>query len=367
MRLLDLLARDQIGRWEWSSQGADRLHGATHHNRFAVRDATGQTAGAIGAVHPTAVGGATLDHVVHFGAEDARLLETEAELHTLHALNACDRSGECGVESAVPVHVRSEPHREPLHDHFKDAADRIAGFAGLVDARDHALLCGRVWAAEWAHVGLVAGARAIRRIHRHTTNLGGKRPNLDAECVQERLGHATSGNACRRLARGGALQHVAHIVKAVLQRARKVGVPRANARHGDRTFRSLSRGSGKGRRLVGAEWGDLHHAGPVLPVAVLNQQHDGGAERFAMADAAANARAVLFNGLASTAAVTTLASAQINLESGFGEWHASGHPLNNHAELWSVRLACGQESKGHVSPLLLPVTRRCIERSAHHL
>ena len=86
-----------------------------------------------------------------------------------------------------------------------------------------------------------------------------------------------------------------------------------------------------------------------------------------MADAAANACAVLFNGLTGTAAVTALASAHINLESSFGERYARGHPLNNHAELWSVRLACGQESKGHDPPLLLPVTRRCIERSAHHL
>ena len=113
-------------------------------------------------------------------------------------------------------------------------------------------------------------------------------------------------------------------------------MPWANARHGDRTLRSLGRCGGKGRRLVGAEWGDLHHARPVLPVAVLNEQQDGGAERCAVAHAAANARAVLLDRLTGAAAVTTLASAHINLEGGFGEWHARGHPLHNHAELWSV-------------------------------
>jgi hypothetical protein len=69
-----------------------------------------------------------------------------------------------------------------------------------------------------------------------------------------------------------------------------------------------------------------------------------------VAYAAANPRAVLLNRLASAAAVATLASSHINLEGGFGERHARGHPLNNHAELWSVRLACGQETKGHDLP-----------------
>jgi hypothetical protein len=55
-----------------------------------------------------------------------------------------------------------------------------------------------------------------------------------------------------------------------------------------------------------------------------------------VAHAAANPRAVLFDGLTSAAAVATLAPAHINLEGGFGEWHARRHPLNNHAELWSV-------------------------------
>jgi hypothetical protein len=52
--------------------------------------------------------------------------------------------------------------------------------------------------------------------------------------------------------------------------------------------------------------------------------------------AAANASAVLLNRLTSASAVATLAPAHINLEGGFGEWHARRHPLNNHAELWSV-------------------------------
>ena len=113
-------------------------------------------------------------------------------------------------------------------------------------------------------------------------------------------------------------------------------MPWSNACHRNGALRPLGCGRFKSRRLVGAEWGDLHHAGPVLPVAVLNQQQDGGAERCTMADAAANARAVLLNRLAGAAAVAALASTHINLEGGFGERHARGHPLHNHAELWSV-------------------------------
>jgi hypothetical protein len=55
-----------------------------------------------------------------------------------------------------------------------------------------------------------------------------------------------------------------------------------------------------------------------------------------VAYAAANARTILLNRLAGAAAVATLASAHINLKGGFGERHARGHPLHNHAELWSV-------------------------------
>ena len=81
------------------------------------------------------------------------------------------------------MHIATEPHRKPLHDHFKNPTDGVPSSTCLVDARNHALLCGGVWAAEWTHVGLVARARAVRRIHSHAANLGGERPNLNAECV----------------------------------------------------------------------------------------------------------------------------------------------------------------------------------------
>ncbi len=55
-----------------------------------------------------------------------------------------------------------------------------------------------------------------------------------------------------------------------------------------------------------------------------------------MSHAAANPRAVLFDGLASAAAVATLASSHIDLKGGLCEWNARRHPLNNDSELWSV-------------------------------
>ena len=140
-------------------------------------------AGAVGAVHPAPVGGAAFDHVMHFGAEDARLLEAEAELHTLHALNAGDRRGKRRVESAIPMYVRAKPHREPLNHDFEDSADGVSCRACLVDARDHALLCGRVWATERTRLCLFASARAVRSIHGHAANLGGEGPDLNAEGV----------------------------------------------------------------------------------------------------------------------------------------------------------------------------------------
>ena len=72
--------------------------------------------------------------------------------------------------------------------------------------------------------------------------------------MEERLRNAASGNTRRRLARRRALQHVAHIIKAVLQCAGKVGVPWSDARHGDGALRPFGGTRRKFRRLLCAEW-----------------------------------------------------------------------------------------------------------------
>ena len=83
---------------------------------------------------------------------------------------------------------------------------------------------------------------------------GGFGLHYGAERVGATVVPAASGNTRRRLARRRALQHVAHIIKAVLQCAGKVGVPWADTRHGDRALRPFGGARRKFRRLLCAEW-----------------------------------------------------------------------------------------------------------------
>ena len=172
------------------------------------------------------------------------------------------------------MHVGAESDRQPLHDDFKDASNGIPRLACLINTGDHPLLCSGVWAAQRALLRLFTRAGAVLRVHGHTADFGGEGPDVDAERVEECLRNAASGNARRRLARRCALQYVAHIIKAVLECAGKVGVPWAHARHGDGALRPFGGARRKFRRLLCAEWLRLHHARPVLPVAVLNQEED---------------------------------------------------------------------------------------------
>ena len=125
-----------------------------------------------------------------------------------------------------------EPDRQPVDDDLEDAADRVAGRPRLVDAGDHRGLGVGVRAAQRRRIRLVARARRVGRIERDAADLGRERPALDAELAQERPRDAAGGDPGRRLARGRALEHVAHVVEAVLEGAGEVGVAGPDA--GDR-------------------------------------------------------------------------------------------------------------------------------------
>ena len=58
-------------------------------------------------------------------------------------------------------------------------------------------------------------------------DLGRERPDLDPELAQERARDGAGGDPRRGLARGRALEHVAYVVEAVLERAGEVGMARA--------------------------------------------------------------------------------------------------------------------------------------------
>ena len=123
------------------------------------------------------------------------------------------------------------PIGSAVGDDLEHAADRVAVRPRLVDPGDHRGLGVGVRAAQRRGVGLLARARRARRVDGHAADLGRERPDLDAELAQERPGDAAGRDARRRLARGRALEHVADVVEAVLERARQVGVAGPDAGH----------------------------------------------------------------------------------------------------------------------------------------
>ena len=288
---------------------------------------------------PAAIVVASGDDVVDGRAEPPRLLEAEPELDALHDVDAHDRRGQRGIEPAIPVDVRPEPDRQAMGDDLEDATDRVAVRARLVDAGDHRGLGGGVRTAQRRRVGLLARPRAVRRVDRHAADLGGERPDLDPHLAQERARDGTRRDPGRRLAGARALEHVADVVEAVLERTGQVGVPGPDAGHGCRPLVAAVGELGELARLVLGQRCDLHHLRPVLPVAVAHEQQDRRAEGHAVADAAEDLGAVLFDLLARAPPVPLLAAGEVGGDGVLGQREAGRHALDRDAEGRSMRLA----------------------------
>ena len=158
------------------------------------------------------------------------------------------------------------PIGSAVDDDLEDAADGVAGRARLVDPGDHRRLGVGVRAAQRRGVGLVARPGRVGRIDGHAADLGRERPDLDAELAQERPGDAAGRDPRRRLARGRALEHVADVVEAVLERAGEVGMTGPDA--GDRRrplVAVLGRGAASSAASSSLERLDLHDLGSSSP------------------------------------------------------------------------------------------------------
>src|SRR3970282_2780504 len=94
---------------------------------LAAGGAARRAGGVVPSVDPVTVVGPPVDDVVNGAAEAARLLEPQAQLDALDDVDAHDRGGERGVETAIPVDVRAEPDRDPVGHDLEDPADRVAG------------------------------------------------------------------------------------------------------------------------------------------------------------------------------------------------------------------------------------------------
>ena len=95
-------------------------------------------------------------------------------------------------------------------------------------------------------------------------------------------------------------------------------------------------------RLLGL---DVHRLLPVHPVAVANEQGDGGARRHAVPYAREDLRAVALDLHPPAAAVSTLATPELEIERVDVELKTCGHAVNGHDQGLAVRLARGQKSQ----------------------
>src|SRR5207244_9180854 len=77
------------------------------------------------------------DGVLHRAPAHAGDRESLADLDRLHRLDAHQRLREHPVDTAIPMHVRTEPGRDPEAEHLDDPAERIPRLRRLLDLPDH--------------------------------------------------------------------------------------------------------------------------------------------------------------------------------------------------------------------------------------
>ena len=95
-----------------------------------------------------------------------------ADLHALDGLNRHQRAGELAIEAAVPLDMTAKSCRQAAHRDLKDAAERIARLARLLDLRLHLRLCLGVVAVELrADILAKFCAVDLRRVNGHPADV----------------------------------------------------------------------------------------------------------------------------------------------------------------------------------------------------
>ena len=200
--------------------------------------------------------------------------EAVADLDALHRLDAHHRRGEPRVEPLRLRRVRAEPRRDTGRAHLDHAADGVAVGARLVDSRAKRVLVDD------------------RPAHR------------DPDRREQRLRDRAGRDVHRGVPRARALERVARIVEAVLERAREVGVPRPRQRH---RLRALARRLALRRPRA-------HPPLPVRVVAVADDERERRPERAPVPEPREHLDLVLLDLLARAAAVALLPAAQVGVD-----------------------------------------------------
>ncbi len=170
-----------------------------------------------------------------------------------------------------------------------------------------------------------------------TADRGDVAGDANAEAAEQLSGQRAGRDAGGGLARAGALEHVADVGVAVLDRAGEVGMARSRPRHVGTIL-----GAGRALRHLRL---DVHRLLPVHPVAIANEQGDGCAGGDAVAHAGEDLGAVAFDLHAPAAAVAALATTELQVERVDIELKARGHAVDRDDERLAVRLARGQKSE----------------------
>ena len=177
-----------------------------------------------------------------------------------------------------------------------------------------------------------AGREAVRLGRLHRADLRHVREDLHAERGQEALGQRPAGHARGRLARAGALEHVAHVGEAELLHAREVGVTGPREVH---------------LGHLGLDRPRVHPLLPVGVVAVGDPHGDRAAERAAVADPGGDLGAVALDLHAPAAAVAELAARHVAVDRGQVELEARGQALDDAGQAGPVGLPGGDDAQRH--------------------
>jgi hypothetical protein len=154
--------------------------------------------------------------------------------------------------------------------------------------------------------------------------------DADPEGAQELLGEGSGGHAGGRLPGAGALEHVADVAVAELERAGEIGVARS------RQVRLLD---------LGLDRPGVHALVPVRVVLVRDQDRDRAAQGVPVTDPGADLDRVALDLHPAAAPVTALTAPEKGVDGGPVHDHPRRHSLHDDGESGAMRLACGQEAQ----------------------
>ena len=238
---------------------------------------------------------------------------------------------------------RPTGHAEP--EHLDDATERVAVLGRGLDLGDHRLARVEV---EAAHLVLVDPVELVRASGGRRVGGNGGRAHLDdvgddvdAERLEERLGHRAGGDAGRGLPGARPFEHVAGIGEPVLLHAGEVGVA----------------GADLGQRILGGTGRRAHLLVPLVaaePFGVLDLDGDRRAERAAVADAADEGQLVLLETLARAAPVSEASPGHLGLDLLDGDLEPGGESLDHDHQRLAVRFSGGEVTKHSAQAIRRP-------------